>query len=895
MKNSQNSKRLDRKNDNKKFTRFFIGYTVIFAVALLAVIGYFLISHKTFITQGDGWKQHFKAFVYLGQYCREVIRTLLTEHSLVLPQWNFSIGYGGDIITTLHYYCIGDPLDLISVVTPTKYSIYIYTLLMMFRFYLSGLFFAVYSFYRDKNRSINAVIAGALIYSFTTYSLFFAFVHPFFMNPVVYLPLLLVGVEKIFNKERPYLLVIMVFISAISNFYFFYMLVFVTVVYVFFRLFFIYKKGEFKQAFGSVFKIGVSSVIGLLMSCAILAPVIMAFITDNRTGADIEVNLFYPAAYYKNFLSSFITSSTKMGSMTGLGLSSVSLLSVFLLFIKKKENKELKILFILSTIALMLPVTGYLLNGFSYIANRWIWAYVMIIAYIVVVMWDEITSLNHKDIIRMFALLAVYGVAAFVCIQEFDKNLIISIAIAVIAMIIIIIASKVKMKKFADTAILLLIIVSLSANSYFNCHDGNVNKDGYFGYRSITNKLTDNAGTKMLDAVDDDSFYRYSGSNLTINSDLVNGTKSTSFYWSLQNSAIAQFMEEMDMPYRYLYSYANLDNRASLNALASVKYYTSNAFYNKPYGFGKIADGVYQNVNALPIGYTYSGYITRDEYDNLPALQKQQALMQAVLLEEESNHYSKIQPVFTEQNIEYELVTDQNISYENGKLEVKKSNASITLNFDGLENSETYVYMEYNGYEATKRKSGTIDLTVNSETEKGKCAENEYTFNTQYSIRHDDRNQWLFNAGYSKDAKKSITVTFSTVGTYDIPVISVICQPMDNFNSQELALKENVLENVSVKGDVIQGNISLEDDKILCLSVPYSTGWTAYVDGQEVDLLQANTMYMALELTAGDHDIKLVYTTPYLKAGICLSRVGIMAFAGYIVITEIQKKKKTSV
>jgi len=893
--NTINTKRLDRKQNNKKYTKFFVGYTIIFAVALLAVLGYFLISHKTFITQGDGWKQHFKAFVYLGQYCREVIRTLLTEHSLVLPQWNFSIGFGGDIITTLHYYCIGDPLDLISVITPTKYSIYVYTLLMMFRFYLAGLFFSVYCFYRDRNRHIQSIIAGALIYSFTTYSLFFAFVHPFFMNPMIYLPLLLVGVEKIFNKERPYLLVVMVFISAISNFYFFYMLVFVTVVYVFFRLFFVYKKGEFKQAAGSVVKIGISSVIGLIMSCAILVPVIMAFMSDSRTGDKIDVNLFYPVTYYKNFLSSFITSSTEMGSMTGLGLSAISILCVFLLFIRKKENKELKILFILTTAALMLPVTGYLLNGFSYIANRWIWAYAMLIAYIVTVMWEEITKLSTKEIIQMLILLALYTVTAFVCIKEFDKNLIVSIAIAFAAMLVMIIASKVKVKKFAGTALILLIIVSLSANSYFNCHGVNVDKDGYFGYRNITNKLTENAGTKMLNSVDDNSFYRYSGSNLTINSDLVNGTRSTSFYWSLQNNNIAQFMEEMDMPYRYLYSYANLDNRASLNALASVKYYTSGEFYNKPYGFGKIAGGVYKNPNSLPIGYTYSEYITRDEYDTLPALQKQQAIMQGVLLEEEQNGYNKADLKFTEQNLDYNLVTDDNITYKDGKLEVKKRNASITLYFDGLEKSETYVNIECNGYDSDKSKAGKIDLTVSSETEKGPCAENKYTFNTKYSIRHDNRNQWLFNAGYSADAKKSITVKFSAVGTYDVPKISVICQPMEHFNAQEQALKENVLKNVTVKNDVIKGKINLESDKILCLSVPYSEGWTAYVDGEKADILQANTMYMALALDAGSHDIKLVYTTPYLKVGIALTGAGFLSFAGYIIITEIQKKKEKKI
>lgn len=890
MSNTNNLR--NRNNSNKKYIKFFFAYTVIFAAAVIAVLGYFLLTGKTFITNGDGWKQHFKAFVYLGQYCREVIRTLLSEHSLVLPQWNFSIGFGGDIVTTLHYYCIGDPLDLISIITPVRYSIYSYTALMIFRFYLCGLFFCIYCFYMDKNRSVQSVIAGALIYSFTMYSLFFAFVHPFFMNPMIYLPLLLLGVEKIFNKQRPYLLVIMVFISAISNFYFFYMLVFVTVIYVFFRLFFIYKKGEFKQAAGSVFKIGVSSVIGLLMSCAILVPVITAFLSDNRTGEAVEVNLFYPAVYYKNFLSCFITASTQMGSMTGLGLSSISILCIFLLFIKRKKNKQLKLLFIFSTAALMLPVTGYLLNGFSYIANRWIWAYAMLVAYIATSVWDDIKTLSIKEIAVMFLCLTVYAVIAFVCIKEVDINLILSIGIAFSGIVIMIITANVKAKSFVQSSLILLIILSLSVNSYFNCHGVNVETQEYFGFEEVTDKLTDNAATRVKENVEDDSFYRYSGSNLTINSDLVNKTRSTSFYWSLQNSNIARFMEEMNMPYRYLYSYANLDNRAFLNELACVKYYTSYNAYNKPYGFEKTAGGLYENSDALPIGYTYSNYITREEYDQLNALEKQQAIMQCILLEEENDAYEKAQPVFTEQSVDYRLECDENTSYENGKLEVKKKNAAITLYFDGLEKSETYVNFEMNKYDSEKVKAGKIDLTVNSETPSGECAENTYTFNTQYSIRHDNRNQWLFNTGYSDEAKKSVTVKFSAVGVYDIPNIAVICQPMNNFDAQTKKLCEDVLENVIVKNDVIKGEIELDSDKLLCLSVPYSEGWTAYVDGEEVQTLCANTMYTALELKAGSHDIKLVYNTPYLKAGIAVSLAGLLTFAGYIGITEIKKKRE---
>lgn len=877
-------------DSGKNNIKFLVIYTVFFAVAVLGVFGYFLFYESTFITPGDGYKQHFKAFVYFGMYCRDIIKTLINEHSLVIPQWSYAIGYGGDIITTLHYYVIGDPLDLISVFVPVKYSIYAYTLLTIFRYYLSGVCFAFYCKYR-KAGSNTAVAAGGLIYSFTTYSLFIAFVHPFFMNPVIYLPLILLGVEKIFDSKRPYLLTVMVFISAVSNFYFFYMLVLVTVIYVVFRMFFLYGKNEIKKAVGVLFKIAAGSVTGLLMSAAILVPVIMVFLGDSRTGDAVEVGLLYPLTHYKNFLQSYVTASYNMSNMTCFGLSSISLLALFMLFIRRKENKEVKILFVIATLALLFPVVGYVFNGFSYIANRWMWAYFMIVAYVVVIMWDKLKNISFKEAGILIVLLAVYGFLAFGLIKNLDKNLVISLAIALFCIVFLTAMSKLNLKKISGIGVIFLIILSLTVNSYFNCMDGNVNRDKYYSFEKITDTLTNTSGKKVEQAVDDDSFYRYSGSHLVLNEDLINDTKGTSFYWSLQNNNIAQFMEEMNMPYRYLYEYFNLDNRASLNSLASVKYYVTQDENNKPYGYEKISKDIYESENALPLGYTYDSYITRQQYDEYSAVEKQQAVLQGAVVEQEDLDLDKTDVAFNHTEPEFTITTDDKCSYENGKLVVKEDYAKFKLSFKGLENSETYLSIQLDDFNS-EIEPGSYKFTVFGSSNNKNYSENTYTFNTKYSVRYDSRNQFLFNAGYSEEAKDSITVTVSKKGTYDIPKMSVICQSVDNITSQISQLETDVLENVKIYNDVIKGTISVDENKLLCLSVPYSKGWTAYVDGKEAQILQVNTMFTGLFITEGEHAIKLVYTTPYLKTGICVSALGFAAFAGCVIINEISLKKR---
>ena len=65
-------------------------------------------------------------------------------------------------------------------------------------------------------------------------------------------------------------------------------------------------------------------------------------------------------------------------------------------------------------------------------------------------------------------------------------------------------------------------------------------------------------------------------------------------------------------------------------------------------------------------------------------------------------------------------------------------------------------------------------------------------------------------------------------------------------------------------------------DQLLFLSIPYSGGWKAVVNGKETPLCRANTAYMALPLKAGDNAVELYYETPYLRLGLVISLTGLL-------------------
>ena len=154
-----------------------------------------------------------------------------------------------------------------------------------------------------------------------------------------------------------------------------------------------------------------------------------------------------------------------------------------------------------------------------------------------------------------------------------------------------------------------------------------------------------------------------------------------------------------------------------------------------------------------------------------------------------------------------------------------------------------------------------------------------------YSGRHD----FLCNMGYSRSGVRTMTLTFANTGVYTYDKLRVVSQPVQGIEEKTVKLGEEALENVKMGTNEITGDISVSERKALVLSVPYSKGFTAYVDGKETKLQKANTMFMALELEPGSHEIRLTYCTPYLKAGLALSLAGLVV---YFMLVAVRRKKR---
>lgn len=913
---------MNKKLDKKRNIDFYLLYTLAFFAVALALYLKFFANGKSLVWSHDGVPQHLNSLAYYGKYLRKVLHTLFIEHKLSLPLWDMHIGYGSDILMTLHYYVIGDPLTLLSVFVPASKTEALYAFLIFLRIYLAGIAFSRYSFYHKNSKQ--ATFMGTMIYIFAGWTIYAAMKHPYFSNPMIYLPLILLGIDKIYKKQTPYVFIWSVALAGLSNFYFFYMLGIFMVLYAIFRYFDLSADRSIKNIGKWLGIFAVYSVIAVLIAAVILLPVILPVFGTDRFKAENYVPLFYDRIYYEKYLGCLIGENMIQWGVAGY--TAVSLAGVFVLFSKKKKYTALKAGFVLLNVFLLLPYAGHVLNGFSYVSNRWIWAYGMLIAYIFVKIYPELFALTLTEKRKVFMMLLIYCILALLPeAARTQRNLMAMVLLSLSTFTVLSFGNIFTRER----NLTVMVAGFLIAGILFNMHYQYSYEKDYLSEFTDSGEALEKLETGVDRAVlstDDPSVYRYDqmDTNSSENSSMQMGTNSTAYYFSVASSSIANFFDEMYLNTPWEQHYNNLDGRTILDRLASVKYFVvkKGKESDLPYGYSRLSGEAekngktylaYADEDALPLGYTYDSWISREDYDKMTVTEKQQALLQGVVLDDSS--LPETETHFNDREVSYYTSEGKGCRLKNGKVVVTQENAQLKLVFEGEENAETYLITEGLDYEGLSPREMISDkkwskmttyeqnklLEENSnwrywkESQKasiqigGRFLKKSIQIFTDKYNAYSGKHNFLCNTGYSEKGRHTITLTFENTGVYSFDSLKIYCQPMTEIDSQTSKLGEEVLTDVKIGNNEINGKISLSDTKALVLSIPYSEGWTAYVDGEETELKEANTMYMALELPKGDHEIHLVYCTPYLRTGLCLTCIGVLC---YIVLVLINRKKK---
>jgi uncharacterized membrane protein YfhO len=113
---------------------------------------------------------------------------------------------------------------------------------------------------------------------------------------------------------------------------------------------------------------------------------------------------------------------------------------------------------------------------------------------------------------------------------------------------------------------------------------------------------------------------------------------------------------------------------------------------------------------------------------------------------------------------------------------------------------------------------------------------------------------------------------------------------MNNYETYAAQLRDNSLTNTHVNGKQISGTIDLSESRILQIAVPYSIGWSARIDGQKAQIMNADLLYMALVIPEGHHEVVLQYRTPYLLEGAIVSVLTLFLLAAIFVRSRLRDR-----
>lgn len=900
-------------------------YSVLFVPLCMAVFVSLPLNGRELIWNVDGLSQYYSFFVYEGEWIRGIVASLFLGRGPQVPLWEWCMGYGADVPATFDVFL--DPLNLVSAITPPPLTEWVFQLLVLLRLYLSGIAFVFYCRTRRENRT--GTVLGALLYALCGAGLtgvrWSSGLHALMLFPVI-----LAGAERILQGKRPWVFVGSFAALAIISYYFTYMAGLLLVGYLTVRVVMV----EGRRLTPRRFLRWVAVFAGLVALCLAIAgfallPAGAALLgMDRLTDTETVVPLLYSPSYYLHLLTSFL-SVTEVGSDTCQGFGGLAFLALVALF-SQREWRELKLVFAALTVILLLPWAGSALNVMNYATNRWTWAYDLCVALVLVRVTPALLAPDAS--LRRTLVLAGLGYGALLLIPGCRTEANVAGMAALLVALLLVLHAHGNHR----VALTLALAVTLAVNGLYQLSPNEGGQgSGQVPLGMARTKLTTASANVLATEVEDEGWWRYDGGQVYLgaeaplarirNDSLVLGLHGIDFYNSIYNDRIDAFHTDLAIASDYInFSYNDLQGRSDPMALLGVKYYLYRADGTDapPYGFSMentvvqhpVMDVDYQLLRAdawLPLGMAFERSLSYADYLGLTPAQRQQALLQAVVLEDGTSGVAQdpaagATPVraeelsFEDEARPFSVAAAVGVEMEGKQIVVTDPGATLTLSFEGTPHADTFAYFKGLRFHdrlpselvSDEEMEGLMwyhhanlmvkDLTHQSPINYWMHLKTDVSPMTGYLNNYvptyhmyGGKDTWLVGLGYADAPATQVSILFSTPGVYTFDDLQVITQTHEQREEWMRERQAEALQDVELGCNRLTGTIDLDGPRTLLLTVAYGKGWSAYVDGRPAPLRPGDTGFMALDLAAGHHDIELRYMTPGLLPGLAVSCAGI--------------------
>lgn len=818
----------------------------LFFLVLFCLLQVLLITRFKYIfgSNVDWMKQH----IVFADY----FRNLFYETGNIFSDFTLHLGSGQNIFY-IAYYGYLSPIILLSYLLPfVPMSIYI----MITSIIIVIVSIILFYYFLRKNQFSNSIcFFTSLLFLFSSSFIFHSHRHIMFVNYMPFLILGLIGVYRYFEKRRSGLLIISVFLMILTSYYYSIPGIIAIGLYGIYYYFKKYYKNNINFFFKNIISFGFRIIIGILLASILLFPVIYV-IVNGRNGSGFTFDFSY--------LVPKVSLDYLMYGTYGVGLTSI--LWIGLIYNLLYLNKENKIISLLLTIIISLPIFNLLLNGGLYFNGKIFIPFLPLFLFLIASMIKDI-RLNKKSLVWLIFGLLI----AFLLIQYNKREL-----YFIIEMFITIILLFIFQKKHKYLYLFPIVVASFIISYNNNINDNLVSINDYKKQISYINYDVNNYINKNVDSI-----YRYQDSlslanginfsygKLDYRTSLYSST-SNQYYW---NSFYNNFNNN-DM-YR---NHFMLDqtNNLFFNNFMGIRYLLTN---NVPYGYYEIKDyndgSLYENKNVYPIGFSSSHLLNKQEYDQLPFIEKILSYQKNIIINGSSNNsivnkeYNKIKlntKIDKQENVDIQNINNHYIinSKNNGKLILSLKEAII----------DKTLVIRFKMNDIPSCKNGDTYITINGIMNKLTCG----------SWKYYNGNETFDYVLSSNDSISKLEIIFGK-GKYDISDIELY--EVSNSFFDENAITPLLIN--SENNNVISGTINQKEDGYFIFTIPYDKGFKVMVDEKEVEIERVNDCFIGFPISSGNHTIELKFNAPYFNLGKIVSISTLFIFIGII----IYEKKKS--
>lgn len=772
--------------------------------------------------------------------------------------YTFTSGLGLNFYALSSYY-LGSflsPLVYFFDLTNMPDAVYLTTLLKFGLISLST-FFSLNKLFKNVPQTLKLALSTSYaLMSFTISQLEIKT----WLDVFILIPLIITGLHLLITEKKFSLYFTSLSILFIQNYYFGYMTALFLIFWYLCQI-----SWDFKTRKSSFLDFIITSVLAGMASLILTLPTLFDLQTHGEKLTGITKfqteSSWYLDLFAKQFIGSFDT--TKYGAIPMIFVGLLPFILTILFFTLKSIKFHVKLIYAIFFAFLIASFYIEALDLFwqgmhtpNMFLHRYSWIFSTLLIYTAAEVLKRLKELKVWNFLVSLFLL-VTGVLTTIYLKSHysfltDLNILLTLEFLVVYSLLLLAVIKkfISVKLFAILISLFIMVeISLNASSQM---DG-IAKEWGFASRSAYNR----------DIPAMESFSIYIGNQFTRTEKLQTQTGNDSMkfnyngisqFSSVRNRSASSTLDKLG----FKSSGTNLNLRYANNSILAdslfgIQYNISDSPIDK-YGFKDIYQKdnltLYENQFSLPIAFA-SQSVYNDVKFNEHTLDNQASFLNQ-LANVNFDYFSPIPYEKTEN-------TDDLISVTSSSNE----DAEIQYQIEVPENSQ--VYLSFINLHFSNDKQKKVDILVNGE-KKTFTTDNVFSF---------------FNLGYTKE-KKTFNINVSFPENLQVSFESPTFYRLDTQTLTEAIqkIKEQPV-TVSTSKNKVFATYDVQQDTSIFFTIPYDKGWSAYQDGKKIEIKQAQTGFMKVDIPKGKGTITLSFIPNGFITGAICSFTSLLLFGTY--------------